>query len=36
MIIDVDIIFARKKISKIEGKLDIKSDEERIAFILLS
>ena len=36
MIININIIFARKKISKIEGKLHIKSDAERIAFILLS
>ena len=36
MIININIIFARKEISKIERKLHIKSDEERIAFILLS
>ena len=36
MIIDIDIILARKKISEIEGKLDSKCDEERIAYILLS
>ena len=36
MIININIIFARKKISKIEGKLHIKSDEERMVFILLS
>ena len=35
MIININIIFARKKISKNEGKLHAKSDEERIAFILL-
>ena len=36
MIININIIFGKKKIIKIEGKLHIKSDEERIAFILLS
>ena len=37
MIININIIFARKKIRKIEGKLrHIKSDEECIAFILLN
>ena len=36
MVINNNIIFARKKISKIEGKLHIKSDEERIVFLLLS
>ena len=36
MIININIIFARKKIGQIEGKLHIKIDEERVAFILPS
>ena len=36
MVTNINIIFARKKESKIEVKLYVKSDAERIVFILLS
>ena len=35
MIINVKIIFAGKKISETDGKLRMKSDEERTIFIFL-